>query len=166
MKVDEIEGLRWIMRRATLALGLAHLPWGTGIGSFVPAFQESLPEALLIPQYINAAHNDYAQVWMEGGFAGLAVAATCAAAMAYAIAGYLRSGAGDRRLLWAAVLGIFALLVHAGADYALRTPALMSVAAMLAAILIAQGATRRGSGTAMAAGGYSPLSQPDIYGRS
>ena len=115
-------------------------PWGSGIGSFVPVFQQVLPESLMLPNYINAAHNDYAQVWMEGGIAGLLVAALCGLALFVALGGYLRGHAGERRLTWSALLGIFALLAHAGADYALRTPALSTVAALLAAVLIAQGA--------------------------
>jgi O-antigen ligase len=153
MRVDEIEQLRGIMRQAAIALGVLHLPWGSGIGSFVPVFQQALPEALLLPSYINAAHNDYAQVWMEGGLAGLLVAAGCFTTLAVAVIQYLRAHRGDRRLVWAAVLGIFALLAHAGADYALRTPALMTLAALLAAILIAEGARR-----ASPAGGYHAVS--------
>lgn len=140
MKVDEVDEIRWILRQATFALGAAHLPWGSGIGSFVPVFQQAFPESLLMPAYMNAAHNDYAQVWLEGGVAGLLVAVLCAVALGAAVASYLRRHGGDRRLLWAGMLGVFALLAHAGADYALRTPALMTVAAVLAAMLIAQGA--------------------------
>lgn len=143
MKVDEVEEIRWIMRQATVALAAAHLPWGSGIGSFVPVFQQAFPEALLMPSYINAAHNDYAQVWLEGGLAALAVAAFAAVAVGVAITAYLRSHLGDRRLLWSAMLGIFALLAHAGADYALRTPALMAVATLLVAVLIAQAGRNR-----------------------
>jgi O-antigen ligase len=140
MKVDEVEEIRWIMRQATFALGVLHLPWGSGIGGFVPVFQQAFPESLLMPRYINAAHNDYAQVWLEGGLAGCLVALACAAAHIAAVARYLSRHEGERRLLWATLLGIFALLAHAGADYALRTPALMTSAALLAGILIAQGA--------------------------
>jgi hypothetical protein len=140
MKVDEVEEIRWIMRQATFALGALHLPWGSGIGSFVPVFQQAFPESLLMPSYINAAHNDYAQVWLEGGVAACLIALACAAALIVAVANYLRRHEGERRLLWATLLGIFALLAHAGADYALRTPALMTSAALLAGILIAQGA--------------------------
>ncbi len=149
MKVDEVEDFRWIMRQATLALGTLHLPWGSGIGSFVPVFQQAFPESLLMPQYINAAHNDYAQVWLEGGLPVVLVATTCVTALAVSVASYLRTHGGERRLLWAALLGMFALLAHAGADYALRTPALMTTAALLAAILVAQGVRR----TAPARGG-------------
>lgn len=140
MKVDEVEEIRWIIRQATFALGALHLPWGSGIGSFVPVFQQAFPESLLMPSYINAAHNDYAQIWLEGGLAACLVAGACAAALIVAVASYLSRHEGERRLLWATLLGIFALLAHAGADYALRTPALMTSAALLAGILVAQGA--------------------------
>lgn len=140
MKVDEVEELRWIMRQATFALGVLHLPWGSGFGSFVSVFQQAFPDSLLMPQYINAAHNDYVQVWLEGGLAACLVVLAWAIAFIAAVATYLRRHEGERRLLWATLLGIFAMLAHAGADYALRTPALMSSAALLAGILVAQGA--------------------------
>ena len=143
MKVDEIEEFRWLMRQAAFALGAAHLPWGSGIGSFVPVFQQALPEALLMPVYINAAHNDYAQVWLEAGLPGLLVSAVVAGALALAVIAHVRGHRGDRRLVWAAALGLFVFLGHAGADYALRTPALMAVAALLAGVLITQGARSR-----------------------
>jgi O-antigen ligase len=140
MKVDELEEVRWIMRQATFELGILHLPWGSGVGSFVPVFQQKFPESLLMSQYINAAHNDYVQVWLEGGVAAILSAATCAITLAFAVVRYLRRHEGERRLLWATLLGMFALLAHAGADYALRTPALAASAALLAGILIAQAA--------------------------
>lgn len=147
MKVDEVDELRSVMRHATFALAAFHLPWGSGVGSFVPVFQQAFPESLLMPQYINAAHNDYAQVWLESGLAGLFVVAACMAALGAALAACLRDEGGDRRLVWAALLGIFALLAQAAADYALRTPALATSAALLAAILIAQGAPGVPSGS-------------------
>src|SRR5690606_26396652 len=57
MRVDEIEEIRWLMRQATAALALVRLPWGSGIGSYVPVFQQALPEALVLPNYINAGHD-------------------------------------------------------------------------------------------------------------
>ena len=143
MKVDEIHELRGIMRQATMALASLHLPWGSGIGSFVPVFQQDLPDALLMPVYINAAHNDYAQVWLEAGIAGLLVAALAATALAMALRAIAQAGPMDRRLAWSAIFGIGVLLAHALVDYALRTPALMAVAALLAGILVAQGARER-----------------------
>ncbi|TAK39898.1 MAG: O-antigen ligase domain-containing protein [Lysobacteraceae bacterium] len=143
MKVDEIEEFRWLMRQATFSLGFSHLPWGSGIGSFVPVFQQALPEGLLMTTYINAAHNDYSQVWLEAGLAGLVAVALVTAAVFAAIAAHVREHRGDRRLVWAATLGLFVFLAHAGADYALRTPALLAVAALLAGVVLAQAARSR-----------------------
>lgn len=146
MKVDELEDIRWVMRQATFSLGNAHMPWGSGIGSFVPVFQQAFPRELLMPEYINAAHNDYAQLWLEAGLAALLLAGLAAAAVGMAIRAHLRHGRGDRRLVWSALFGLSALLAHAGVDYGLRTPALMAVAALLAAVLIAQGARNEVNG--------------------
>lgn len=143
MKVDQIEELRWIVRQATAALALMHLPWGSGVGSFAPVFQQAMPESLLLQSYINAAHNDYSQVWLEAGIAGLIVVAIVVAALALGLKRHWLHQAGDRRLVWCALLGMFALLAHAASDYALRTPALMSVAALLGAVLLAQCARMR-----------------------
>jgi hypothetical protein len=138
MKVDELEEIRWIIRQATFALGTNHLPWGSGIGSFVPVFQQAFPQELLMPSYINAAHNDYAQVWLEAGLPAVAAAVLALVAIAAALRGHLRSHLGDRRLVWSGLLGTFAILAHAAADYALRTPALMAVTVLLVGVLIAQ----------------------------
>lgn len=138
MKVDEIEEFRWIMRQATVALANTHLPWGSGIGSFVPVFQQSLPDALLMRSYINAAHNDFAQTWLEAGLAGAAVALVAAIAAAVAMRRQLRTHRGERSLVWAAVLGMLAVLASSFADYPLRTPALLAVVALLAGVLVAQ----------------------------
>lgn len=143
MKVDEVEEFRWLMRQATFALGFLHLPWGSGIGSFVPVFQQALPDGLLMHPYINAAHNDFAQVWLEGGLPAILLTAVALIAMGIAAVAHMRFHRGDRRLVWSAVLGIFVFLAHAGADYALRTPSLMAVAALLVGVLIAQGARSR-----------------------
>lgn len=140
MKVDEVEEFRWVMRQATAALAITHLPWGSGIGSFVPVFQQAMPDSLLMANYINAAHNDYAQVWLEGGVLGLLAVVLILAAFAVALRHHWMHQGGDRRLVWCGLLGMFALLAHAATDYALRTPALMAVATLLAAMLLAQGA--------------------------
>lgn len=143
MKVDEVDEIRWLMRQATFALGMLHLPWGSGMGSFVPIFQQALPDMLLLPQYVNAAHNDFAQVWLEAGGLGALVAGTAGIAVIVAASAHWRQRIGDRRLFWAALLSFFVFLAHAGADYALRTPALLSVAALLGGVFLAQGVRGR-----------------------
>src|SRR5690606_36764968 len=61
MRVDGVDEIRWLLRKATMALAGLHLPWGSGIGSFVPVFEQAVPDVLLMPNYVNAAHNDFAQ---------------------------------------------------------------------------------------------------------
>lgn len=143
MRVDELEGARSLIRRATFALAMEHLPWGSGIGSFVPVFEQGMPLELLLPSYINAAHNDYAQLWLEAGIPGLLVAGMAFGALAFAMRAHFHGQAGDRRLVWSAVFGIAVFLAHSVVDYPLRTPALMTVFALLAGILVAQGARNR-----------------------
>ncbi|MDG6348284.1 O-antigen ligase family protein [Luteimonas sp. 8-5] len=143
MRVDEIEEFRWVMRQAAAALAITHLPWGSGVGSFVPVFQQAMPESLLMANYINAAHNDYAQVWLESGVLGLLAVGLVLAALAAALRHHWMHQGGDRRLVWCGFLGMFALLAHAATDYALRTPALMAVATLLVAVLLAQCAKSR-----------------------
>lgn len=138
MKVDEVDEIRWIMRHAAFALGILHLPWGSGIGSYSPIFLQALPQPLLMPKYMNMAHNDWVQAWLEAGVAGVLVAATCGVALVACALSALRMRAGDSRLIWSGLLGIFAILVHSIVDYPLRTPAMVSVTALLAAILVAQ----------------------------
>jgi O-antigen ligase len=131
------------MREATMALAVQHLPWGSGIGSFVPVFEQAMPMSLLRAEYINAAHNDFAQLWLEAGVAGLLVAGLLAVACVAALRASRRSGIADRRLVWSALLGMFPLVAHAYTDFALRTPALLAVAALLFGVLVAQGARSR-----------------------
>src|SRR3546814_9794071 len=138
MKVDQFEERRGVIRQATSALAVTHIPWGSGLGSFVPVFQQAMPESLLLGSYINAAHNDYSQVWLEAGVPGLIVVATVVATLAAALGRPWVHQTGDRRLVWYALLGMFALLAHAASDYALRTPALMALATLLGAVLLAQ----------------------------
>lgn len=138
MKVDELEEIRWIIRQATMALATIQLPWGSGVGSFVPIFQQAFPEKLLMPSYINAAHNDYVQVWLEAGLLAAAAAGLALIAIVAALRAHWHGHPGDRRLVWSGLLGGFALLAHAAADYALRAPALMTIAALLLGVLIAQ----------------------------
>jgi O-antigen ligase len=140
MKVDELSELRGVIRRATVGMAARQLPWGSGIASFVPVFQQAMPETLLMPAYVNAAHNDYAQFWLETGIPGLLVAGLVAWAGIRAVSAGLQGHAQDRRLVWSGVLGLAVVLVHSIVDYPLRTPALMAVAALLAGIVLAQGA--------------------------
>ena len=135
-EIDAVSGTRGLLATQTTMLGVQNAPLGSGIGSFVPLFEQYADSSLLQREYINHAHNEYAQWWLEGGV--LAVA--CIIAGIWVLIMALRKVIGlhrDSRLRAsgiAALMGLATMLVHSFVDYPLRTPALMAVFALLAGI--------------------------------
>lgn len=104
---------------------MTYFPFGAGFGSFDPVFRAAEPLDLLKPTYLNHAHNDFLELLVETGLAGLAllVAALVWAARATAKA---FSSRGRRSARLGAV--IVALVVVASVfDYPARTPLVMAV---------------------------------------
>ena len=135
---DDLAGEgRWVAAQATAGMGWDHRPLGAGLGSFVPWFDQAKPARLVQSYYFNHAHNEYAQWWLESGVLGMAA---LAAVLALLLACFprRRRSAGDRGVAVAAWLGCMLLMLHSLVDYPLRTPALMTVAALLAGMLVAQ----------------------------
>ena len=113
------------------------MPWGSGIGTFVPAFQiyESLDAVR--PTYINHAHCDYLEIAMETGLFGLMLL------MAFAIwfmkiCWKVSQKWGAEEIfpaLFVSMLGVAILLTASIVDYPLRTLSLACVFSVLLAIL-------------------------------
>jgi O-antigen ligase len=145
MKADvAVEGSRHVLLTETLRIGAQHAPFGAGIGSFIPAFQQSASDALLTNTYINNAHNEYAQWWLEGGVLGVFVVAITLVLILYTLVSLLRqrqrSSSRDSGL--AAMMGIGIIILHSMVDYPLRTQALMTVFSVLCGIAIAASSRR------------------------
>lgn len=138
MQVDAVDELRGPLRAATFDLGLSHAPLGTGLGAFVAAFEQGAPAAFVLPNYVNHAHNDWLQWWMEAGWLGVSTMAVVVAVLVAAASVALRQRGRDRAPAVAASFGIAALLLHSWVDYPLRTVSLATAAAVLAAILVAR----------------------------
>ena len=118
----------------TLAAGLDFLPFGSGLGTFADVFERYQLESF--PGYIDHAHNDYAEAFLELGVAGIAAMALLLAA--YVVRwrrlltrrlsrslGYLQVGAG---------LGMLALIVHGAFDFNVHIPANAICFSFLAAV--------------------------------
>ncbi|MEO5565594.1 MAG: O-antigen ligase family protein [Luteimonas sp.] len=135
LRVDAVAGLRWPLAKATVALGNAYAPWGAGVGAFVPLFAQEGPTWLLQYEYINHAHNEYAQWWLEAGIPAMLALAGVLAVLGLVLRKILHYGSHGRSRAIAAGswLGIIVLLAHSIVDYPMRTAALMTVAALLAA---------------------------------
>ncbi|WP_271678550.1 O-antigen ligase family protein [Thermomonas mangrovi] len=138
LEVDRVHELRDIIAGTTWTLGNAQAPLGSGIGSFVQVFEQGAPRRLWLDAYVNHAHNEYAQWWLEAGWAGmlaLAVAVAVLGAAAWRVV-RARGRDGDALLAGSCLVAIVAVLAHSWADYPLRTLALMATTAALAGAML------------------------------
>jgi O-antigen ligase len=112
-------------------------PVGSGLGSFIKIFQRHESMSTLHFTYVFHAHNDFLEVALEAGWAGVAVIAFGVALLAIGAWRVLRRAAWERftPMHVAAVFGIAVLLAHSLVDYPLRTLSMASVLAFLAGCL-------------------------------
>jgi hypothetical protein len=136
-----------------------YFPAGTGLGTFELAYKTGEPLDLLTPQYLNHAHNDLAQILIEGGLLGALI--LLAFLLWFAVSGwramhaYFKRRPGYRLVspapfAWSSLL---ILLLGSLGDYPLRTPSLMLYAVVLCALIgsstaPAQAKTRSASSSA------------------
>lgn len=137
LAVDQAEEIRHTLAAAAVTMGKAEAPLGSGMGSFVPAFEQAAPVSLQMANYVNHAHNEYVQWWMTAGWLGMLVLA--AALLLLAAAGWqITRGRGRNAVLAGASLAaLCAVLAHSWADYPLRTLTLMATCGALAGVLLA-----------------------------
>lgn len=112
----------------------AYWPVGTGMGTFMTAFNihESLEN--LVPPITNRAHNDYLELSIEGGLSALLLLAGWAAFVLLRVTG---EGAGIRNRSLRAIT-LVATLAIAGQsliDYPLRNEAMLALAGLLLGLL-------------------------------
>jgi hypothetical protein len=119
--------------RAALIYG----PVGTGLGSFDPVYRTVEPESAASTTFLNHAHDDYLELWLETGLVGVAL--LIAFFYWYGRASW-RAWVSERRLVGAS-LGragstvAALLLAHSIVDYPLRTTALAVVFAFACGVL-------------------------------
>lgn len=110
-----------------------YFPVGTGFGAFDPLFRISEPDSLLNPQYINLAHNDWLQIALEGGLAGITLLASsmfwCAlrSIQAWYPAQFQTQ---SRPLARAGSISMALILIASITDYPSRTPVVMALIAL------------------------------------
>jgi O-antigen ligase len=135
------EDARVTIARNTVELAKAYMPFGSGVGTFVTAYglaekaEDALPNT-----FINRAHNEVLEVWLEAGIVGLGLMALFAAwFIARSVRAWRRTSAAcdiDRSLARAATLIIGLLIAHSLVDYPLRSGAMMAVMALACALLV------------------------------
>jgi len=159
---DPLDDSRFQFLRNTVAAATAYMPFGSGMGTFVPVYQMFEKPADVLPQYINHAHDDFAELWLEAGIVGIALLGAFLVWFAVRAAKLWRAAASgrdlDHALARAATLAIVLVLAHSLLDYPLRTAAMMAVVALAGALLIepAKAARREGAGPARSAATAPP----------
>jgi O-antigen ligase len=110
-------------------------PWGSGLGTFIPVYASVESLDTVGPDYVNHAHNEYLELLLDTGLAGIAAFAAGMAALA--------AGAGQRRgpdlarMRWSALIGIAVIMLHSIVDYPLRTLSLITLFGLLAGLVFA-----------------------------
>jgi O-antigen ligase len=140
--VDQMADSRLTMARLTSEAAQLYLPFGSGMGTFVPVYgmHEQAADAVL-DTYVNRAHNDFLELWLETGVVGLALAV--AALLWFAgrsLKLWRRDAPGtdfDLSLARAATIVIGLIGAHSLVDYPLRTSAIMATVAFCCGLLIA-----------------------------
>lgn len=142
MTSDPLEDARVQISAKTWQAAKAFLPFGSGVGTFVPVyalFEEPKDAAHF---FANHAHNDVFEALLESGVAAAVLMVAFAVWLtrrAIAVwSGQVPHGAGetDLALMKAATLALALLTLHSFVDYPLRTSAMMAVAAVSAGLLV------------------------------
>jgi O-antigen ligase len=131
--------LRWPLASITAQAAKDYLPFGSGIGTFAPIYQRYEPLEYLSERYVNRAHNDWLEAWLEGGLVSAAV--VCALIACYLFLAYQswRTANPNLRLVAYARAGsicVGLLLTYSILDYPLRTTALMVMVAISCAFML------------------------------
>ena len=129
----QTEDLRWPVWQSIVDMLPHYLPWGTGVGSYVEAYQVLEPDNLLRPTFSNHAHNEPLEILFTAGIPGAALVLLALVFLA-AAAWRCLCASGDAALFKR--LGILVIILLAMAsisDYPVRTP-ILSAVFVLAAI--------------------------------
>jgi O-antigen ligase len=160
---------RWPVAAITLKLAETNLPFGTGLGTFVPVYQTVEPRTMISDHYMNRAHDDWLELALEGGLLSLFV-------LLVFLAWFVRSSCqiwrprqsgtdpNDIDLARAGSIVVLLLMLHSIVDFPLRTIAMTVEFAIACALLIPPNLTDRMRQTyvdppverATARGGHGP----------
>lgn len=139
---DMLEDTRWTIARRTIEAARAYLPFGSGFGTFVPVYATyERPEDALINAYINHAHNDFLELYLESGLFGVGLAVAFCGWWGWRSWRLWRHPASshaavDEPYARAATLIVALLLIHSFVDYPLRTTAMLTFFALACALMI------------------------------
>ncbi len=138
-EVDSFFGARQEVAHNTLETAIKALPYGTGLGTFQKIYAVVEPVENVLPhKFINRAHNDYLEFFLETGAAGLLILAIFLFWYGAHVWNAWRQASAnnlDQYLTRASCITIGLLLLHSFVDYPLRTHVMMGLFALSCALL-------------------------------
>jgi hypothetical protein len=142
-EADPLGDARVAFARNTWEAAWTFMPFGSGLGSFVPVYQMfERPADALLDRFANRAHNDLLEVWLEAGIVGLLLIGLFLGWLVVTIWRVWRPTQPsnllpiDLLLMRAASMVLVLLLLHSLVDYPLRTTALSVVFAFCCGLLL------------------------------
>lgn len=128
---DAFEDLRWDLAPILVQMMGNYWMVGSGFGSFEEVYHLYEPTELMFTRYVNQAHNDWAQLIMEGGLPAIILLVAALLWIARCVLVILRDAEGGRlaALFWATNFGI--IMAASLPDYPLRAPVFQVVAVWL-----------------------------------
>jgi len=123
----------------------SYFPFGSGIGTFQEVYKIGERDDLLDLSYLNHAHNDWLEIFMTGGAAGLLLLALAVAAWLIASVRAWGAARGQPGINHARLASIVLLILGLAslADYPLRVPFLSCFAVIMAVWLKSGGKALR-----------------------
>jgi O-antigen ligase len=139
---DTVSDARVTIVRNTISAARAYMPFGSGLGTFVPVYQLFEKPADISVTYVNHAHNDFLELWLEAGIPGLLLLMIFIGWLVGQTIVVWRKKCetnGERidcNLMKSAAVVLVLLLLHSLVDYPLRTAAMMAVVAFASGLLV------------------------------
>lgn len=139
---DPLDDLRLQFARTTIEAAWAYMPFGAGMGTFVPVYgMFEKPQDLFAHAYINHAHDDILELWLETGIFGMALMGAFAAwfvSRTVKIWRHASVGANefDHSLARAATIAVALIVTHSFLDYPLRTAAMTAILAFACGLMV------------------------------
>jgi O-antigen ligase len=139
---DPLDQVRLQFARTTIEAAWAYMPFGAGLGTFVPVYgMFEKPQDLFAYAYINHAHDDILELWLETGIFGIALMAAFAAwfvtrAVKIWRHGFVGANEFDCALARAATIAVALTIAHSFLDYPLRTAAMTAIFAFACGLTV------------------------------
>lgn len=127
---EDYRGTIW---SGAVSLAERFSPTGAGLGSFAQVYPAVEHVETLQNAYVNHAHNDYLEVWVCAGYAGVALMLLFMGWLAWRVLKAWRSN--DAAPAQGAGLVVALVAAHSLVDYPVRTPAIAAVVGLSCALL-------------------------------